>query len=273
MPGRYGRPSRSTRGATHAAPRPSRRFQILGVLAGTALIAAGAVAVASAGGGSGQSSDLTQQASDDAAGYGDADGVAREADDVARSAPREDGGERKPFAKSAPGERFVQAEVIDAAERDESDESDGETDPDAKPAATAPLPADSGEGRRIVFDITDQQVWLVEDGDQVEHTYLVSGSRYDQLPEGTYEVFSKSEEAVSWTYTETMRYMVRFHRGENSNIGFHDIPIYKESGEEAQTLSELGTPLSDGCIRQDHEDAKALWDFAPVGTQVVVVRT
>jgi lipoprotein-anchoring transpeptidase ErfK/SrfK len=40
-----------------------------------------------------------------------------------------------------------------------------------------------------------------------------------------------------------------------------------------QTLSELGTPLSDGCIRQDVDDAKALYEFAPVGTAVVVVRT
>ena len=35
--------------------------------------------------------------------------------------------------------------------------------------------------------------------------------------------------------------------------------------------SELGTPLSHGCIRQWRPDAKALWDFAPVGTEVVVV--
>jgi lipoprotein-anchoring transpeptidase ErfK/SrfK len=135
------------------------------------------------------------------------------------------------------------------------------------------VPADSGEGKRIVFDITEQQVWLVEEDGDVARTYMVSGSRYDQLPEGSYEVFSKSEEAISWTYEETMRYMVRFHRGENSNIGFHDIPVYQDSGEEVQALSELGTPLSDGCIRQDHEDAKALWEFAPVGTTVVVVRT
>jgi lipoprotein-anchoring transpeptidase ErfK/SrfK len=70
-----------------------------------------------------------------------------------------------------------------------------------------------------------------------------------------------------------MEYMVRFHRGTNSNIGFHDIPVKEATGEEVQTLSELGTPLSDGCIRQDEDDAKALYKFAPVGTTVVVVRT
>lgn len=146
-------------------------------------------------------------------------------------------------------------------------------DPHAKPAATAPLPADSGSGRRVVYDITSQQVWLVEADDTVARTYPVSGSRYDQVPEGTYEVFSASRHAISWHGSETMEYMVRFHRGENSNIGFHDLPVSQATGDEVQTLSELGTPLSDGCIRQDVKDAKALWDFAPVGTTVVVVRT
>jgi len=147
------------------------------------------------------------------------------------------------------------------------------SDPNAKPSATAPVPADSGTGYRVVFDITGQQVWLIEGDGTVARTYMVSGSRYDQLPAGTYEVFSASRHAVSWHFTETMEYMVRFHRGENSNIGFHDIPVSRDSGDEVQTLSELGTPLSDGCIRQDVADAKALWDFAPVGTTVVVVRT
>jgi lipoprotein-anchoring transpeptidase ErfK/SrfK len=214
--------------------------------------------------------------------------LVRDADSVSRSATRQPGRVAQTLPKSAvqddaeatePDETEPDHDEEDQ-EPDESDESstsapdnEPDVDPDAKPEASAELPADSGDGHRIVFDITGQQVWLVEEDGSVARTYMVSGSRYDQLPEGTYEVFSKSEEAVSWTLEETMQYMVRFHRGENSNIGFHDIPVYKDTGEAAQTLSELGTALSDGCIRQDHEDAKALWDFAPVGTKVVVVRT
>lgn len=146
-------------------------------------------------------------------------------------------------------------------------------DPDVKPVATAPLPAGSGSGHRVVFDITQQQVWLVDAADTVVRTYLVSGSRYDQLPAGTFEVFSKSRDTVSWHGTETMEYMVRFFRGQNSNIGFHDLPVSTATGAEVQTLSQLGTPLSDGCIRQDLEDAVALWEHTEVGTPVVVVRS
>ncbi|SEF17840.1 L,D-transpeptidase [Jiangella alba] len=146
-------------------------------------------------------------------------------------------------------------------------------DPNVKPVATAPLPAGSGSGHRVVFDITQQVVWLVDADETVLRTYYVSGSRYDQLPTGTFDVFSKSRDAVSWHGTETMEYMVRFFRGENSNIGFHDLPVATATGAEVQTLSQLGTPLSDGCIRQDLDDAVALWEHTEVGTPVVVVRS
>ena len=63
--------------------------------------------------------------------------------------------------------------------------------------------------------------------------------------------------------------MVRFAHGPNAAIGFHDIPVL--DGAKVQTRDQLGTPQSHGCIRQLRADAKALWDFAPVGTTVVVV--
>src|SRR5690606_28987523 len=126
--------------------------------------------------------------------------------------------------------------------------------PHVKPQPRHPLPADSGSGKRVVFDITAQQVWLVDDDDEVVRTYPVSGSRYDQLEPGTYEVYSTSRHTTSWKGGETMEYMVRFTEGENAAIGFHDIPLDESTGEPVQALSELGTPLSDGCIRQDRSE-------------------
>jgi lipoprotein-anchoring transpeptidase ErfK/SrfK len=37
-----------------------------------------------------------------------------------------------------------------------------------------------------------------------------------------------------------------------------------------QSVDQLGTPLSHGCIRQRRADAIALWRFAPLGATVVV---
>jgi len=143
------------------------------------------------------------------------------------------------------------------------------TTPTASDAAAGnPLPADSGEGRRVVFSEGQQRVWLVGNGDRVQHTYLVSGSVYDNLDPGTYSVYSRSEQAWGIDDSGSMKYFVRFAHGENASIGFHDIPI--DDGAPVQTVAELGTPLSHGCIRQRRADAKLLWAFAPLGTKVVV---
>jgi len=132
-----------------------------------------------------------------------------------------------------------------------------------------PVPADSGEGKRIVFDQSDQRVWLVDDDGTVERTYLVSGSLYDNLDPGTYSVYSRSEHAWGVDDSGTMQYFVRFTQGtEGAAIGFHDIPI--DNGHLVQTVAQLGTPQSHGCIRQERDDAIALWNFAPIGTEVDV---
>lgn len=131
------------------------------------------------------------------------------------------------------------------------------------------LPADSGTGRRIVFSESEQRVWLVSDAGDVLRSYLVSGSATDNLDPGSYQVFSRSRYAVGVDDSGTMEYFVRFTHGDAGGaIGFHTIPV--DDGAPVQTTAQLGTPLSHGCVRQRTTDAVALWDFAPIGTTVVV---
>ncbi|WP_310962380.1 L,D-transpeptidase [Nocardioides terrisoli] len=134
--------------------------------------------------------------------------------------------------------------------------------------ASTALPTNSGHGRRIVFDISDQRVWLVGHGDDVASTYLVSGSLTDNLHPGSYAVYSRSRWAVGVDDSGVMQYFVRFAHGKHAAIGFHSIPT--KHGQPLQTRAELGRPASHGCIRQWLPDAIRLWRFAPVGTKVVV---
>lgn len=129
-------------------------------------------------------------------------------------------------------------------------------------------PRGSGEGRRIVFDQGDQRVWLIDD-DGVERTYRVSGSRFENLKPGSYVVQSKSRHATAFDASGTMEYFVRFATGFSEPIGFHSVPRDND-GRLEQTKAQLGQRLSAGCVRQWEPDAIALWDFAPVGTKVVV---
>ena len=131
------------------------------------------------------------------------------------------------------------------------------------------LPDDSGVGRRAVFSEEQQRVWIVNDRERVLRTYLVSGSIHDNLDPGTYQVYSRSMNAIGVDDSGTMKYFVRFTQGDSgAAIGFHDIPV--DEGERVQTVEELGEPTSHGCIRQKRSDAKAMWAFADIGTTVVV---
>ncbi len=156
---------------------------------------------------------------------------------------------------------------------DVTDETDDDELEPVDPADSAPidtaLPGDSGTGKRVVYSEGRQRVWLVTEDGKVRRTYLVSGSAYDNLDPGTFQVYSRDKDAVGIDDSGTMKFFVRFTQGTSgAAIGFHDIPV--DAGLPVQTIAQLGTPLSHGCVRQKREDAVALWKFAPIGTTVVV---
>lgn len=132
------------------------------------------------------------------------------------------------------------------------------------------LPADSGVGRRIVYSNSEQRVWWVDENERTVNSYPVSGRRNTPAP-GTYSVFSKSEKAWAGHDGITMNHMVRFARGSKLAIGFHSIPRYS-NGTPMQTEEELGSYRSAGCVRQRDDTAEALYEWADVGTTVVVTR-
>ena len=129
------------------------------------------------------------------------------------------------------------------------------------------LPARSGAGRRIVYCNSCQRVWLVEADTSISRTYQVSGRQGVPRP-GMYKVKSKSDPAFS-EHGLRLNHMVRFATGQRLQIGFHAIPV--GSRGPIQPLRQLGRPLSSGRVRQAPADAQALWEFAALGTQVVVL--
>ncbi len=140
----------------------------------------------------------------------------------------------------------------------------------AEPSPHPPLPADSGAGRRVVYSVGQQRVWWVEADGRVVNSYLVSG-KAGTPNVGTYHVYSRSRYTTSVNGSARMEFMIRFARGRSAAIGFHSIPV-NGRGVPLQSEAQLGTPLSAGCVRQRWWDAAGLWDWAPIGTQVNVVK-
>jgi lipoprotein-anchoring transpeptidase ErfK/SrfK len=135
------------------------------------------------------------------------------------------------------------------------------------PPGPPPVPEASGDGRRIVYSNGQQRIWLVEEDGTLTDTHLVSGRRNFPRP-GTYAVFSRSP--VTRSGSVTMQYMVRWYQSPRLAVGFHSIPVTRR-GRPIQSESQLGTFRSHGCVRQRLDDAKVVWDWAPIGTPVVVV--
>ncbi len=138
-------------------------------------------------------------------------------------------------------------------------------------AEAPPLPADSGNGRRVVYSREGQRVWAVDDDGSIIRSYLVTGSKYNNEMPGFHEVYSRSEESTAWNGQAILPLMIRYQKTDIGAIGFHAIPIHVSDGTVYQTDAELGTRLSGGCQRQNNLDAQFLWTFAEVGTPVVVI--
>lgn len=87
---------------------------------------------------------------------------------------------------------------------------------------------------------------------------------------GVYRVWSRSIRTYAISNPSiTWGYMVRFAKGaRGGNIGFHEIPY--QYGRPVQSLAQLGQALSGGCVRQAQSDAVWMWNWAGIGTVVVV---
>ena len=142
----------------------------------------------------------------------------------------------------------------------------------ASTGASAPvLPANSGSGRRLVFERAGQRVWAVDKNEDVIRSWLVSGSKYNNETAGTHQVYSRSEITTAWNGRAFLKKMVRWLKTEIGAIGFHQIPVHRSDNTVYQTEEELGTRLSGGCQRQAKLDAEFLWSFGKIGTPVVVL--
>lgn len=148
--------------------------------------------------------------------------------------------------------------------------SDATTTTETVLVEVAPVPIKSGTGRRIVYANRQQYVWVINADNEVIRTFPVSGM-LGQPGKGTFSVFSKSPTSYSPEFAGvTFRFMTRFAIGRNGgNIGFHEIPI--RNSKPMQTVDELGAFKGSGCLRSSTQDALFIYQWATLGTKVVVV--
>ncbi|MBX3014412.1 MAG: L,D-transpeptidase [Caldilineaceae bacterium] len=123
-----------------------------------------------------------------------------------------------------------------------------------------PLGEGVPDGRRwIEVDLSDQTLTAWQGETMVLHTSISSGSAQYPTVRGTYPVRTKLplERMIGPGYdTPNVPWTMYFFRG------------YAIHG--AYWHNNFGTPVSHGCVNMRVDEAKALYDWASIGTEVVV---
>ncbi|MHA6760559.1 hypothetical protein [Streptacidiphilus sp. PAMC 29251] len=134
--------------------------------------------------------------------------------------------------------------------------------PSASPKPVA-VPAHSGTGKRIVYSLGANRVWLVDPAKPaVDRTFTVQPSTVDPLV-GNYSVYRTTATPYQGSDGVNVKNGVLFAQHGSTVIGF-------------SSAVDGTTPTPDpnkktGGIRETLGDGQALFDFAPNGTKVVVV--
>ncbi|MGW2085481.1 hypothetical protein [Streptomyces sp. NPDC001880] len=125
------------------------------------------------------------------------------------------------------------------------------------------LPADSGTGKRVVYALEDRRVWLVDADGKATRTFEVMPSPLNPLP-GTYRVNTpRSGAATKGSDGVMIEHVVRFAVVDDVAVGF--------SAAVDGSMESPDPTLKTGGVRMSRADGDAMWDFALVGTKVVVL--
>jgi len=118
----------------------------------------------------------------------------------------------------------------------------------------------------IDIDLSDQRLHLFENSKIVKTFIISSGTAKTPTPKGEFKIYEKKK--LHWTGTEKYQqylpYSLRFYGA----YLIHEVPYNKAGVRDG--LDKLGQPASHGCIRLNIGDAEQVFNWAKIGTKVVI---
>ncbi len=134
-------------------------------------------------------------------------------------------------------------------------------------AVVAP-PAPAPAAKSVVVDKSEQRAYLYENGQLINAFVVSTGQPGSETWEGTWHVRSKIPTAYAYTWNLQMPYWLGFYHTGYLENGFHALPILPDGS--ILWDGYLGTPVSYGCVILSHPDAATLYQWAEIGTEVIV---
>ena len=130
------------------------------------------------------------------------------------------------------------------------------------PKTTKTLPK---EGKRIIIDVSEQKLSYYENGFRLASYPVSTGLPAFPTPLGEFAINNKIDRAYSKTYNLYMPQWMSFIGGK---YGIHELPEWPNGTKEGE--DHLGKPASHVCVRLGEEASMKVYDWADVGTKVVV---
>ena len=124
-------------------------------------------------------------------------------------------------------------------------------------------------GKKIVVSLEEQRVRVYEHGQLIYDWPVSTGLPDSPTQRGVFQVLSKHEKAYASQWDLWMPYFITvYSAGGGVENGFHELPILANG----QRLWEgaLGHPASFGCIILGIPAAQTLYEWAEIGTVVVI---
>jgi hypothetical protein len=122
------------------------------------------------------------------------------------------------------------------------------------------------EPKAIIVDRLNQLVFLCEKSNLAPTAIpCATGRVYPKV--GEFRVFDKKAKAKSLFDDSVFFYFTIFQKSESGHsIGFHSMPVLPDG----RLAGMLGEPTSHGCVRLSADAARRIYDWASIGTKVIV---
>jgi hypothetical protein len=136
-----------------------------------------------------------------------------------------------------------------------------------QPAPPTPIP--SYQEKSILVSISQQHLWAYE-GDTLVYSFVASTGMNNATRAGTFAVQSKIPNAYGATWNIWMPHWLGIYWAGSLENGIHALPILPNGA--TLWAGYLGRPISYGCVVLGSYEAALLYDWADIGTPVIIQR-
>ena len=140
--------------------------------------------------------------------------------------------------------------------------------PTATPLPTA-TPTAGPEDQLILVDISEQRMYVYENGRLLWNWVVSTGEPGRDTATGHFRVLDKIEMAYASTWNLDMPYWLGIYYSGPLENGIHALPINRATGVKLWE-GLLGRRVSYGCVILSDENARTLFEWAQIGTPVII---